>query len=195
MDDSELSFNNCRILSTNGYKLCPTPVGSVNLSIVLPYDEHLWRSDERFCLRRLLRSLTKGYAEWPIVVQSVLLIRQQVMNTADGLYWMTIAECAVQLVIDNWPSSNAKRCSTSKMPYSAMNERARKGKEDLHVRICKCIPPFAFCKVTRNWSTHRRPNFSTIHSSDSAILEILKKSVHVLTCRCTPLDNISKTHY
>ena len=26
---------------------------------------------------------------------------------------MTIAECAVQLVIDNWPSRNAKRCTTS----------------------------------------------------------------------------------
>ena len=32
------------------------------------------------------------------------------MNTADGLYRMTIAERAVQLVINNWPSSNAKRC-------------------------------------------------------------------------------------
>ena len=25
---------------------------------------------------------------------------------------MTIAECAVQLIIDNWPSRNAKRCIT-----------------------------------------------------------------------------------
>ena len=111
IDANEFSFNNWRILSTNGYNLCPSPVGFVNLSFISLYDEYLWRSDERFCLWRLLSSLTKGYAEWPIGVQSVLLICQPVMNTADGLYWMPNAECAVQLVIDNWPSRNAKRCS------------------------------------------------------------------------------------
>ena len=108
---NELSFNIWRILSTNGYNLSPSPVVFVNLSFISLYDEHLWRSDERFCLWRLLCSLTKGYAEWPIGVQSLLLICQPVMNTADGLKWMTIAECAVQLIIDNWPSRNAKRCS------------------------------------------------------------------------------------
>ena len=82
---NELSYNNWRILSTNGYNLCPSPVAFVNLSFFSLYDEHLWRSDERFCLWRLLCSLTKGYAEWPIGVQSILLICQPVMNTADGL--------------------------------------------------------------------------------------------------------------
>ena len=74
---NELRFNNWRILSTNGYNLCPSPVGFVNLSFISLYDEHLWRSDEMFCLWRLFSSLTKGYAECPIGVQSVLLICQR----------------------------------------------------------------------------------------------------------------------
>ena len=99
---NELSFNNWRILSTNGYNLCPSPVGFVNLSFISLYDEHLWRSDERFCLWRLLCSLTKGYAEWPIGVQSLLLICQPVMNTADGLY---CNDWRLPNVLFNWLST------------------------------------------------------------------------------------------
>ena len=33
------------------------------------------------------------------------------INTTDKLCWMAITDCVVQLVIDNWTSHNAKKCT------------------------------------------------------------------------------------
>ena len=105
-----IGFEHWLSLSTNGQYLCTTPMVFVNLLKELMNDELLWQSDNQFCLCRTLCPMTKCYAEWPFGVQSVLLICRSVVNTADGLWWMTIVESAVQSVIDEWSFGNAKRC-------------------------------------------------------------------------------------
>ena len=67
----------------------------------------------------VLTGAAKCFADWPIEVQSVLLTRQLFMNTADRLCSMTIAECVVQLVIDSWPSRNAKMCTLVIDPHGS----------------------------------------------------------------------------
>ena len=91
-------------------------------------------TDERFCRCRILCSSTKFFADWPIEVESVLLTCQLFMNTADGQCRMTIAECVVQLVMDNWPSHNAKRCITI-VGYVAASPKTSPG----HVLRTRCL--------------------------------------------------------
>ena len=67
----------------------------------------------------------EAYADWPTQAQSVLLTRQLLMNAADGLCWMTISECVVQLVIDNCPYHNAKKCITLLWPALPAGNRTK----------------------------------------------------------------------